>query len=307
MAGERTATESTAGDQNSRGDYPVEFKNMSARVMHFLWGWYWSWVKGLCLQKPFGQNPCAKRLSQVQQHRGIHFIHSDSVSCVQCWKCLPFCSGPITAVNCSTRHADTKQTLARAVQKVPRAGTVTVQTPTQPGTWVAVPHAGSTNPSFQKNIFGEHWWQEECSRAGLLSLLAPHWFKAFGMKHSESLSLLLCKNYTDMITPDGSWCYFSFVKSLLPISNTKRLKSVVHQMRWKWGLGSGALTRMRKGCSAVESVPSGQPCVATQVYLLLQMPLSTKHNMSLVCTAFAQLGANYSKGVVKIWGRGNVV
>lgn len=58
-----------------------------------------SWVKGLCLQKPFGQNPCAKRLSQAQQHRGVHFIRSDSVSCGQCWKCLPFCSGPITAVN----------------------------------------------------------------------------------------------------------------------------------------------------------------------------------------------------------------
>lgn len=116
----------------------------------------------------------------------------------------------------STRHADTKQALARAVQNVPRAGTMTVQTPTQPGTWVPEPHAGSTNPSFQKNIFGEHWWQEECSRAGLHFLLASHWFKALGMKHSESLSLLLCKNYTDMTTPDGSWCYFSFCKMSPP-------------------------------------------------------------------------------------------
>lgn len=147
----------------------------------------------------------------------------------------------------STRHADTKQALARAVQKVPRAGTMTVQTPTQPGTWVPEPHAGSTNPSFQKNIFGEHWWQEECSRAGLHFLLASHWFKALGMKHSESLSLLLCKNYTDMTAPDGSWCYFSFCKMSPPHIKYKWLKSVVHQMRWKWGLESGALTRMKKG------------------------------------------------------------
>lgn len=95
--------------------------------------------------------------------------------------------------------------------------------------------------------FGGALMQEECSRAGLLSLLASHWFKAFVMKHSESLSLLLCKNYPDKIVPDCSWCYFSFVWSLLPISNTKRLKSMVHQMRWKWGLENSALTGMKKG------------------------------------------------------------
>lgn len=37
MGGEGTAaTKSIVGDQNSRGDHPVDFRNMSASVMHFL-------------------------------------------------------------------------------------------------------------------------------------------------------------------------------------------------------------------------------------------------------------------------------
>lgn len=52
--------------------------------------------------------------------------------------------------------------------------------------------------------------------------------------------------------------------------------------------GKWCLNENEKGvCQAVESVPLEQPCVVKQVYILLWMLLCTKHNMPLVCIAFA--------------------
>lgn len=132
------------------------------------------------------------------------------------------------------------------------------------------------------------WFYDVLGQTWHNPVLAQHWFKAFGRKHSESLSLLLWKNYAGTIIPSmifffffGNYC--TFTKSLLPVPNTSPYAWYT-KCDESWGLESNALIGMRKVCQAAESVPSGQHSVAIKIYLFLQMRLCTEHDMPLVCT-----------------------
>lgn len=73
------------------------------------------------------------------------------------------------------------------------------------------------------------WFYDVLGQTWHNPVLAQHWFKAFGRKHSESLSLLLWKNYAGTIIPSMIFFFF-FLVTIVPLQKVSSLYQIQAHM-----------------------------------------------------------------------------